>query len=561
MPPITTPVKRLTSRATPPPDPASPSVFSSAELIDALRRRLRRSLRPDTPVGEFPTGWSEWFAAMRERVGRVTGATADAVMAIMLAREPALSAGVAASLNRWQSFATLWRQDWQPASRDSRGMRLFSLLVALLVHLLLAVFLVYLAYVRLMAIPAAAAEGEDVIQVQYVGDGTPEDTGGAAVDAKALAVRQPAATARPVPTPTAVVPPQPASAPAQPQPPVPAPPVEQPLQVTETPQPDQTFVLPPPRTVDVPQPRLPTPEVSVAPREVTVVELPTPATPPTVRITPRPISGAPIDVPDLQQPTREVTVRDVPAPVARVEVPALPAPVVPDAPALTAPTKVVATRDIPLPAETPAPASAPTPAAAAPSSAPARSSAATPTPRAASGTGRTTDPRAGALPSAKRGDDWDLADRNRPGGQNGAPGGLFNADGSPRLAPGDGKVGGGLAPGTITEDFAKIDRNGTWLKRPPTDYTPTSFDKFWVPSESLLQEWVRRSIKEVLIPIPGTSKTITCSVVLLALGGSCGISDPNLQEVEATARKPPDVPFKRELQEDQGSLAKPGGTP
>src|SRR3546814_708345 len=77
-----------------------------------------------------------------------------------------------------------------------------------------------------------------------------------------------------------------------------------------------------------------------------------------------------------------------------------------------------------------------------------------------------------------------------------------------------GKVGGGLPPGTITEDFEKIDRHGTWLKRPPFDYTPTAFDRFWVPNETLLQEWVRRSIKEVLIPIPGTSKSITCSVVL-----------------------------------------------
>ncbi|MGH8031071.1 MAG: transmembrane repetitive protein, partial [Luteimonas sp.] len=156
---------------------------------------------------------------------------------------------------------------------------------------------------------------------------------------------------------------------------------------------------------------------------------------------------------------------------------------------------------------------------------------------------------------------WGLADRNRPGGQAGRPGGLFNADGSPRLAGNDGRVGGGLPPGTVTDDFARIDRHGTWLKRPPTDYTPTTFDKFWVPNESLLEEWVRRSIKQVLIPIPGTSKTIKCSVVLLALGGACDIDDPNLQDVEARARKPPDVPFKRELQEDQQSLSKPEGTP
>ena len=42
--------------------------------------------------------------------------------------------------------------------------------------------------------------------------------------------------------------------------------------------------------------------------------------------------------------------------------------------------------------------------------------------------------------------------------------------------------------------------------------------------------------------------------VMLALGGACDIVDPNLQEQPAIARPPPDVPFKRELQEDQDSL-------
>jgi hypothetical protein len=31
-------------------------------------------------------------------------------------------------------------------------------------------------------------------------------------------------------------------------------------------------------------------------------------------------------------------------------------------------------------------------------------------------------------------------------------------------------------------------------------------------------------------------------------------------DVEATARPPPDIPFKRELQEDQDSLRKPPGS-
>ena len=41
-------------------------------------------------------------------------------------------------------------------------------------------------------------------------------------------------------------------------------------------------------------------------------------------------------------------------------------------------------------------------------------------------------------------------------------------------------------------DLADLDRAGTWLRRPPTDYEPTVFDKYWRPSETLLEEWVRK---------------------------------------------------------------------
>ena len=134
--------------------------------------------------------------------------------------------------------------------------------------------------------------------------------------------------------------------------------------------------------------------------------------------------------------------------------------------------------------------------------------------------------------------------------------GLFNSDGTVRLPGDDGRAGGGWPPGTIIEDFEKIDRMGTWLKRPPFDYTPTRFDRFWVPNRSLLEEWVSRGIKKVAIRIPGTTKRIECTVSLLQAGGGCGIFDPNMQDQEATARPPPDVPFKPELQEDKGSLKK-----
>src|SRR3546814_15270497 len=90
--------------------------FSSAELIDALRRRRRRSLRPERPAGEFPPGWAAWFDAMKVRTGAVTGATAEAIVAIFLAREPRLPPRALAVLNRWQAFNVLWRQQWHPAT-------------------------------------------------------------------------------------------------------------------------------------------------------------------------------------------------------------------------------------------------------------------------------------------------------------------------------------------------------------------------------------------------------------------------------------------------------------
>ncbi|WP_242107429.1 hypothetical protein [Luteimonas aquatica] len=550
-------------------------MFSSAELIEALRGRLPGAARPP---GEFPPGWTAWFEAMRERVGAVTGATAEAVLAIFLAREPARPRAASAELNRWQAFTTLWRQQWQPGSEDERGLRVFASVVTLLVHLFFALSLLYLAYVRFMALPEqeAAREGEeDVIQVEYIGTGTPQSQGGGAAQGEPTPERAPsAAPAERQPSPTPPAPQQAAATPpaaATPSPPVPeapaATPVEQPLQVTETPTPEQTFVLPPPPQVPAPQPSLRTPEIGLPSRSVQVVEVPPPLQP----VTPREVPATPIATPQLQQRPVEVSVREVPAPLTPVQmrdVPMRPAPT----PRIDAPSRSVATRDVPTP---PTPAAQPQPGGAQtaqPQATPATGTASTAStarpaggqpaassgakaPAAGAGTGPKTAQPPGALPSPKRGDDWGLSDRNRPGGQAGKPGGLFNADGSPKL-PGDGKVGGGLPPGTVTEDFEKIDRNGTWLKRPPIDYEPTSFDKFWVPNETLLQEWVRRSIKKVLIPIPGTSKTINCSVVMLMLGGACSISDPNMQDVEAGARPPPDVPFKPELQEDQGSLKK-----
>jgi hypothetical protein len=166
------------------------------------------------------------------------------------------------------------------------------------------------------------------------------------------------------------------------------------------------------------------------------------------------------------------------------------------------------------------------------------------------GAGPKPGEKPGAWNTAKAGDDWGVSDRNRPGGQAGASG-LFDENGRPRLPPGSSaSAGGGLPPGVVSEDIADLDRAGTWLKRKnPLPYEATTFDRYWLPGGTLLEEWVRRGIREVQISIPGTSKKLRCVVSLLQLGGGCGIDDPDMQDQEATARKPPDVPWKPELQE------------
>ncbi|HEY0502244.1 MAG TPA: hypothetical protein VGD42_02015, partial [Lysobacter sp.] len=172
---------------------------------------------------------------------------------------------------------------------------------------------------------------------------------------------------------------------------------------------------------------------------------------------------------------------------------------------------------------------------------------------ATAGAGARPTPAPGTWSTPTRGDDWGESTREAPGGQRGLTPGLYNPDGSVRMAEAPGSAAPAQPPGAINEEIRDLDRSGTWLKRKPTDFEPTSFDKYWVPSETLLAEWVRKGIKKVAIPIPGTNKRIECVVSLLSLGGGCGLSDPNLNDQPAGARPPPDIPFKPELQDNNGS--------
>lgn len=533
-------------------------MFTSAEFIQALQRRLRRSIRP-LPPGEFPPGWQSWFDGIKAKAGGITGASVEAIVALFAAREPVFKRGYE-HLNGMQAFVRLLRHE---RHRDERGIRRVSMALTLLFHLLWVLAMTWLMFARFaMPMPEDDRFGEDsVVQVEFIGQGTPDiDAGGAPEllaeqsDAAAPRPGQPqassaAAESAALPEPAEATP-QPESQPVE----VPA---QQPLQVTETSEPDGDFRVPPVRAEGIRAP-----SVAIRPPTVQQVEIRSIDAPP-VAPSLRPLPRREVAIPETRTPELEARIREVPMQPARAELREVATPSI-EAPVIQREARAVASRDIPMPSQ-PAPAasdagrgestaasgrqaSGTTSASPAPGSGQGTRPAAT-----ASGSGTAPTPGTGALPTPRRGDDWGDSTRNRPGGSSG----LFNPDGSPRLAGSGGRVGGGLPPGTVIEDYEKIDRMGTWLKRPPVDYTPTAFDRFWVPHESLLEEWVRRSIKEVLIPIPGTGRSIRCAVALLALGGSCGIYNPDMVDIEAEARPPPEVPFKPELHEDQDGLSKP----
>src|SRR3546814_12866142 len=95
-------------------------------------RRPPRSTRTDTRFPYttlFRSGGAAWVDAMKVRTDAVTGATAEAIVAIFLAREPRLPPRALAVLNRWQAFNVLWRQQWHPASEDERGTRIVAIVV------------------------------------------------------------------------------------------------------------------------------------------------------------------------------------------------------------------------------------------------------------------------------------------------------------------------------------------------------------------------------------------------------------------------------------------------
>jgi hypothetical protein len=569
-------------------------LFTAADLILALQRRLQlvdpHLLR--RPPGEFPPGWKRWFESMSARAGAITGATAQAIVDVLALRPLAERPRRSGELTRWQAFNTLWRQDWHAPEPEDRRVRWFAGVFSALWHIVFGILLLWFWYTQSLYVEEATKRrGEDVVQIEFVGRGAPEEVGGGDTQQPEQAQEaQPAS----VPEPTAAAPTEPEPAPSRPEPPSPAlaqpvveaplpevpqrevpepqgpptPPVQQAVAVS-APTPDSSdFVLTAP-TPRIAQPQIRPPELNVPTTPMQAIEVPEPVQPIRRETVQRPIAA-----PQVEARIPQVAQREVAVPIERPQLPRVVAPSVTQ-PTVRIPEAAVRTRDVPAPA-TPSPSTAtsqsatslsPPPsstsaastgksAATAPGAAAARSTGTTPS-TAAAGQGPKPMPSPGGFPTPAKSDDWGASTRNVPGGQRGEPHGLYDSEGGPRL--GEQPVNTGQPPGTLDDRIVDLDRSGTWLKRKPTDYVPTTFDKYWRPNETLLAEWVRKGIKKMAIPIPGTSKKIQCVVSILALGGACGISDPNLNDQPAEARPPPDIPFKPELQEDNGSVKPAGG--
>jgi len=558
----------------------------------------------------LPYGWAIWLRALKP-LPRLFHARD--VIAVLLPRPLPGRPGRLPALSPWNAARRLFWQDWEPAPRDQRWMRWTSAVLSALLHLLFFLLLLWVAVIRTTEPDADGAEGERV-QIEFIGAGAQEGGGeqagaeaatAAASAGSSAASGEPggAATApqpqpQPVAAAPAAAPPAEASAPpvAEPTPVVETAPPPIPVQATEVAQATSDFVVPPvvvPRTEVSVVPRSVTPNVAersvpllqapatpapmaapqvvvqtraprdiqVREREVAVVEAPV--------VAPQPVRSAeePMSLPQREVLVREREVQAVVDPQVRM------ATVDGRERAVRAPQgRDVQVRERAV-AAVPSTASATaTASASAQSQAPAAAVAAAQSTATSAAPAAAKPAQAGARPAPTpgnwatpvRGDDWGASTRNRDGATQGSSQasrtgqgeGLFNADGSVRV-PGQDGAGAGErgAPGGANDGWSKerIAQSGTWLKRPPYDYTPTSFDKYWVPQESLLAEWVRKGIKAMEIPLPGTSTKISCVISILQAGGGCGLSDPNMQDQPAIARPPPDIPFKKELQEDNGS--------
>src|SRR5688572_23768691 len=96
-------------------------MHSADTIIEALNARAARPTRLREAA---LASWGAWMTRLAARPGRVTGAPAQDLVDQLAARPVAAPPPRSPTLGRWQAFATLWRQQWHPASSDERSWRM-----------------------------------------------------------------------------------------------------------------------------------------------------------------------------------------------------------------------------------------------------------------------------------------------------------------------------------------------------------------------------------------------------------------------------------------------------
>ncbi len=525
-------------------------MFGPDDLAAALRSR-RRALRSIRPQGESPflTSWRTWLHAAPAKAVSPTYPESD-LRELLAARPlPKRKPASRMQLTRWQSFRSLFRNRWDNEDDGNRRLRIGSAIASLLINLFFAAMLLWLMYLRFVARPPQ--EEELAMQVQLIGQGAPDEEGGGTprpqpeITVARASPRETKTTQESAAPESASVAPSQVQAQSEavstmqmqaPQTPV--------KPVTPQPQP-----LPPSTPILVAKPTEAVPKFTQPPQQMP--QVPPQVAPPQPELHAQALPNIPEPEPIEQASLPGVHTQAVAMPtlaaksIGKINLPPSPAA------ASAAPSSAAASSA--SGANAPLRGSAATTGA--PSSTAGNGSGVQPSGR---GVGAGTQAKTGGPPTPLKGDDWGASSRNVAGQPHGAINGNRNggANGSQYDTSGIGKYGADQFTVRIKDPY----KEGSWVKRQTRKDDPTMFEPYWVPHENLLEEWVRKGIKEIEIPLDGSGKrVIKCKISLLALGGGCGIAGGinGVKDNPARARKPPAVPFKSKYFDDPSALGTP----
>lgn len=535
-------------------------MFGPDDLAAALSNR-RRSLRSIRPQSESPflTSWRAWLHAAPSKAASPAYPESDLRELLAARALPRRKPASRMQLTRWQSLRSLFRNSWDNEDDGNRRLRIGSAIASLVINMFFAAMLLWLMYLRFMVRPPQ--EEEVATRVQLIGQGAPEEEGGGTptpqpeVTVARASPRETKST-----TPESAAPESAAVAPSQVQAQAEAVSTMQ-MQAPQTPvKPVPSQPLPPSTPILVAKPTAAIPKFTQPPQQMP--QLPTPVAPPQPELQAQVLPNIP--EPKPAEPTPLPSVR-----TQAVAMPTLPT----QSRTVTTADLSKSVRDVPTPPAPAAASAAPASAAASSASganAPLRGNAATtgaPSTTAGSGTGiqptgrgtgAGTQAKTGGPPTPLKNDDWGAASRNVAGQSRGAINGGRNggANSNNYDTSGTAKYGADQFTVRIKDPY----KEGSWVKRQVRKDDPTMFAPYWVPNETLLEEWVRKGVKEIEIPLDGSGKrVIKCKISLLALGGACGIAGGinGVQDNPARARKPPAVPFKSKYFDDPSALGAP----